>query len=131
MSTTIYAKSFSWNGTTYTSGVGGLVEITFSHEGTPVEDGTGTDEYPTFGQVANKRVRVSVTTRTWKLITALGATKANGTAIVNGKNGDETLTIANLLLFAVGPATQRHAEPGASTLQFFHESADGTTNPLS
>lgn len=130
-----YLQSFAWNSATLNAGSGGPIRFELMKTGDALEEWTADQVWPGFLAVVQQRLRIRVTLRDMalaKTIAALG-TKANGTAVLLPKIGGATLTInlANLVLIGVDPAEQRTDQAGGVTLSFGHESADGTTDPVS
>ncbi|MCZ7645302.1 MAG: hypothetical protein M5U26_08460 [Planctomycetota bacterium] len=127
--TTIYPQSVTWNSITYSAASHGLVRAEVQHGGQPVESLAGDDEYARQTFVVNKGVRVRLFIRNFAIDTSLGAATSNMVITVKHKSGTKTLTIANMILFDVRPS-QARAQESETILEFVHESADGTTNPL-
>ena len=125
--TTVYAKSFTWGGGTYSSSVGGTLRIEFQHEGTPFLDRTGDDEYSPFVCITDTRLIVRVRLRECKFVSALGI-KSDASCALIGKStalGGSPINInfAGLVFVGASPAEQGRAEGGSVTLVFEHESA--------
>ena len=127
---TIYPKSFTWNSVTYNGTTGGTLRFEYQHEGTPFLDRTADDEYSSFVVITDKRLIVRVRLREVKYVTALG-TKSDASIIITGKTNAATITFVGLVLVGASPGEQGRAEGGSVTLVFEHESADGTTVPIS
>jgi hypothetical protein len=130
VATTIYLQSATWNSITFNSTSGGPIRGEYSHAGEPYDDRTADNEYPTFLAVINKRLIVKLHVREVKQTAALG-TKSNLVMTLIGKSSSVTINAANMVLIAVEPAEQSRAEAGHATFVFQHESADGTTVPIS
>lgn len=127
---TIYAKSVAWNSITWDSTSGGPVRVEYSHSGDALEDRTGDSDYAPFLAVVNKKCKARVTLREIKQVAALGA-KSNLVITATGKANTVTITLANMILVAVESGEQHRAAAGSATLVFQHESADGSTVPVS
>lgn len=132
---TVAPKSVTFGGHTWTSADGGPIEFTFTYGGRELNDWTGDAEYPqTF--IVDSTCTASVTLRDIKQIIAPG-TRDSVVAIATGKMGadtaktDVTITLTDMLFVGAGPATQPRAAAGSVTLRFAHDSADGSTSPLS
>ena len=130
MGTSIYAQSFTWNALTFSSSDKGLLRIDYEHDGDPVESRTGSDEYPKEVFVVNKKVRVRVSCTEFKITYGLAAATSNGVATVKTKASTSVLTFAALVLIGVR-GNQPRGQESETTLEFAHESSDGTTVPLS
>ena len=127
---TIYAKSVAWNSVTWDSTGGGPIRVEYSHSGDPLEDRTGDSDYAPFLAVVNKKCRARVTLREIKQTAVLG-TKSNLVITATGKANTVTINLANMVLIAVESGEQQRATAGSATLVFQHESADGSTVPVS
>lgn len=126
---TYYPESVLWNGVTYSCTVDGILQVTYEHSGTPLEDRTGCDQYPTNVIVVDKSMRVTMRLRTVKQTTALG-TKSNLVATLKTPAGTSVLTFPGMVLVDVR-GQQGRAQVGDVEMVFVHESADGTTVPIS
>jgi predicted RNA-binding protein with TRAM domain len=128
---TIYCQSVVWNSVTYDKSSGGPLAVTYQHEGDPIEDRTGDNEYAVFVAAANKGMRVTARLRDVKQTLAIG-TKAQLVATLIGKSNDapRTLTFPGMVLMGVRGAQDR-ASPGDVEISLVHESTDGTTVPVS
>jgi hypothetical protein len=129
MPATFYLQSATWNSITFNSAGGGPIRGDYSHHGDPYEERTGASEYAPFLAVLNKRLKIRLRVRDVKQTTALG-TKSNLAMTLSGRAGAVTINAANMVLIAIEPAEQSRAESGSATLVFQHESADGTTVPI-
>lgn len=126
----LYLKTFVWNGVTYNNTTGGTLMLRWGHSASPVADRTGTDEYPTAVEMVNKGLLVFLLMRNVKHTIALG-TSSNGVATLERNTGTtQTITFPNLVLQDITPVQSR-AVYGESLWTFTHESADGTTVPIS
>ena len=127
---TIYAKTVVWNAVTWDSTSGGPIRVEYSHMGEPLEDRTGDNDYAPFLAVVNKKCTARVTLREIKQIAAPG-TKSSLVITATGKANTVTITLANMILVGVEPGEQGRAAAGSAVLLFQHESADGSTVPVS
>jgi len=130
VSNTFYLDAASWNSITFNSANGGPIRGEYSHSGEAREERTGGSEYAPFLAVLNKRLKIRLRVREVKQTAPLGA-KSNLVMTLSGKSGTVTITAANMVLIAIEPAEQHRAEAGSATFVFQHESADGTTVPIS
>lgn len=130
VATTIYAQTVTWNSNTWNSTSGGPIMAEYVHAGEPLEDRTGDALYPPFVAIVNGRCEVRIRLREIKDVTALG-TKSNLAITATGKSNTVTVTCAGMVLVGVDPGSQSRAEGGSRTMIFRHESADGTTVPVS
>ncbi len=131
MSSTVsyYIDSLAWNSVTYDCDTGGPLEVRIDHDGDELLDRSGCDNYPTFGEIVNRMVRVTFRIREVKFTTAL-ATKSDMTIVLKTKASTVTITIPDMMLSAVR-MTQAKSVQGDCELTFVHVSDDGTTNPIS
>ena len=125
--TTVYAQSFTWGGAVYNAGLGGPLRVEYQHEGTPMSDRTGDDEYSPFVCITDKRLIVRVRLRDMKFVSALGI-KSDASAVIIGKStalggSPATIAFAGLVFVGASPGEQGRAEGGSVTLVFEHESA--------
>ena len=128
MPATFYLNSATWNSITFNSANGGPIRGDYSHSGEPFEQRTGASDYAPFLAVLNKRLKIRLRVRDVKQTAALG-TKSNLTMTLSGRTG--TINAANMVLIGIEPGDQPRAESGSAILVFQHESADGTTVPIS
>lgn len=127
---TYYPESVLWNSVTYSCTEQGIIQVNYEHSGSPIEDRTGCDEYPTSVIVVDKGMRVTMRLRTVKQTTALGV-KSNLVATLKTKSGGTSvLTFPGMVLVDVR-GQQPRAGVGDVEMVFVHESADGTTVPIS
>ena len=119
-----------FNGVTYSGGVGGVIRFQAAHAGTPLQDWSGADEYPTSVNIVNKTLVVRVFLRNVKITTALGTKDPSMSAVLVIKAGNETITCVNMVLASV-EMDQGKSEYGTTVLTLVHESANGTTVPVS
>lgn len=126
ISGTLWAKSFG----EFDSGTGGPIRIGFTHAGTPVKDRVADQQYPTDVTVVDKDLEVEVEVRDISVAKAreIGASGAAKSAVLAGK-ANITVNFGTLKLYHVG-GSQNRATPGNVVLRYCHESADGSTNPL-
>lgn len=131
--TTVYASSVVWNSITWNgdpaAGAGGLIRVLIAHSSTDIQDRTGSQFYPEFVQMVNGALMVSVSLREVKQLSALG-TKSNMTINLAGKGGTPAIACVGMILRDFN-MSQGRGEPGEATGTFIHESADGTTEPIS
>lgn len=137
--TTIYPQKLvttgdiavTWaNGVGTSGGSGGLLTVMYTHAGQDIQDRTGSSEYPTFVGIVNKSLTMRVTLRELKQIYALGSKCTATTLTAISSAGTVTIAAPNMVLRDV-EMTQNRAEPAQAVLTFVHESADGTTVPVS
>jgi hypothetical protein len=94
------------------------------------ENRVGDNIYPTVVATPDKSCVATVTLREVKQALNLGGAGAQMVMTISGKGAvSETITLAGMVLVDVG-AVQRRGEFGAVVLRFAHESADGTTVPI-
>lgn len=129
LANTIYPTTVTWNGNTWNQATGGPMRAEWNHTGTPVLDRSGSNQYAPSVQVVDKRLIMRVRLRDGKLVTALG-TSGNLVMTLDGKS-TVTCTGATMVLVDVAFEQGRGAEGGGAVLTFEHESADGTTVPIS
>ena len=128
---TFYPTQVSWNGNTWIKTSGGPIQARYDHGGSAVGDRTGDAEYPMFKQVVNKDCQVVIRLREVKQALPIGTFTGSLAMQLTAKGGTLiTITFANMLLESVR-GMQGRATPGDVELVFSHESADGTTNPVS
>ena len=127
--TTIYPRTATWNSHTWNSSSGGPLRFEWDVSGDPFEDWTGDSDLPTFLGVVNQKARAKIRIREPKITDALG-TKSNIVLTLVGKNNTATINLVNMILFS-NTGEQDRAQGGMCTLSFAHESADGTTSPIS
>lgn len=132
VSVTFYPQSVTWAGGINASKTsGGPIQVRYDHGGSAVGDRTGDADYSMFKQVVNKDCQVVVRLREVKQTFAIGTTTGALSFVLTAKNGASvTITFANMLLESVR-GMQGRATPGDVELVFSHESADGSTNPVS
>lgn len=132
ISATINCQSVGWNSLTWDSTTdGGSLRVRYVHESTSVKDRTGSSVYPTGVFNVDGDMTVYVTIREVKpAATATIGTKSNIVATLSTSAGTETLTFPNMKLESIN-GDQDRAVLGESEYVFVHESADGTTVPLS
>ena len=128
-----YLSSFAFNSVTYNAGSGGPIRFELMKNGDPLEEWTGADEWPQFVAVVSKRLRVRALIRDIAAATLVLGVVANGSAVLLPKIGGtpKTIAMANLILIGVDPVEQTSRQAGGATLVFAHQSADGTTDPVS
>lgn len=126
---TYYVDSVVWNSVTYNCTNGGPLEVRIDHEGEPLEDRSGCDNYTTFLVVVNKMLQVILRIREVKYVGALG-TKSDMTITLKTKTGTVSIACPDMVLIKAG-MSQGRAQPGECELTWRHESDDGTSNPLS
>lgn len=120
----------TWNANTWDKDTGGTIGASIQSGGEPLEDWVAADEWPTFLAVVNKRLRVRLTMREPKWTEEPGnASAANMVITLKTKSGTVTITLATMILIEINP-DQGRASMGETVLVFGHESADGTTNPI-
>jgi len=130
MSSSFAVTSAEFNGTTYASGSGGVIRVQVSHVGDPLADWTGADEYPQQVNVVNKRLIVRLFLREVKIVTALGTKDTSSSFALVIKSDTVSVTCVNMVLVGVD-MDQGKSEYGTTVLTLMHESADGTTVPIS
>ena len=130
MPSTFYLQSATWNAITFNSASGGPIRGEYAHSGEPFEQRTGDNEYAPFLAVLNKRLKIRLRVRDVKQTLSLGA-KSNLAMTLSGRGSAVTVNAANMVLIGIEPADQPRAEAGSATLVFQHESADGSTVPIS
>ena len=114
----------------WTSASGGLVRVDINHGGREVQDRTGGQQYSAFTVVVDKYLSCRVYLRDLSQIYAMN-TKGPLVFTLLGKTGQlRYLTLIGMVLTSTEPGQPR-GEPGTIALAFSHESADGTTMPLS
>lgn len=132
--TTIYPQTVTWSTYTWDNGItntGGLLTCVITHASQDIQDRTGSSEYPTFVGMVNKSLTVRVTLRELKHTDGLGGVSGNLVLTAKSSNATTvTVTCATMRLRDV-EMTQNRAEPAQAVLTFVHESADGTTVPVS
>jgi len=130
VSRTFTAKTITWNSETWDKDATGPLSVTVAHSGTPVMSRTGADLYPHRISVQDRTVVVTVVVGEFKRTSALTG-KSNMVISLYYDEGAETITvtIANLRFYEVR-STQNRANPSEAALTFVHESADGTTVPI-
>jgi len=130
VSPTIYASQITWGGNTWSkSDTGGPLEVRYVHESTAIEDRTGDAEYSMATFIVDKVVRATVRLRDAIFSAALGAATSDLVITLTKASGTGTITLTNMKLMAVRPSQSR-AQLSENELEFVHESADGTTNPV-
>jgi hypothetical protein len=127
---TLYAYSVVFNGVTYTATAGGPHEFDFEYGGQVVNDWLE-KPIPIFLALVDREVKVRVRLREVKTLPVLEV-KSSLVVNISGKSGGvtATLTFANMVLVNIN-ANQGRATQGFCELHFQHESADGTTIPVS
>jgi hypothetical protein len=129
---TFKASQVTWDGNTWdTATNGGPIEVSYAHSGRIEENRVGDNVYPTVVATPDKSCVATVTLREVKQTLDLGDVGADMVMTVSGKGVvTQNITLAGMVLVDVG-AVQRRGEFGAVVLRFAHESADGTTVPIS
>jgi hypothetical protein len=128
---TVYPQQITWNSETWSkSGTGGPLSVRVMHSGRAVEDRTGDAEYPMYVAIVDKGVRVAVSLRDVKRVTALGTSGSMViTLLTKGGGSTSTVTVAACVLEGVAMSQDR-ATPGGQELTFVVESTDGSTIPI-
>jgi len=130
VTTTIYVKSIGWNSLTWDTSTGGPLAVRIMHPARAIADRTGDSLYPTFVAMVDGELRVSASLRQLKWTIALG-TKSDMILTVEGKGGaTSTITLPGLVYEGVSMSQDR-ATVGGAEHTWVHESADGTTLPVS
>ena len=127
VTTTIYCKTVG----SYSASAGGTIQLDFTHAGRFLEDRVADQVYPAFTAVVDKFLEVTVHLRDLSVAKALelGAAAADLACTLAGK-ADVTITFAKMKLHRVAGGQER-AAAGTVRLVYRHESADGTSNPVS
>ena len=127
---TLFTYEVTFNGVTYTVSSGGPHEFDFEYGGQVVNDWLE-KPLPIFLALVDRECKVRVRLREVKILPVL-ETKASLVVKISGKSGGvtATLTFANMVLVNI-TANQGRATQGFCELHFQHESADGTTVPVS
>lgn len=126
---TIYASSVAWNSSTWNASGGGPIAVTYDHSSRSEEARSGDDEYARTVFSVDKNLRATVRLQDVDVIPDIG-TKSNLTATLSTKSGTKTLTMVGMV-FEGAAASQDRATIGDVELRFIHESADGSTVPIS
>ena len=122
-------QQITFNSVTYDSTSGGPLMVTIRHSGDPLEGRSGADEYAAFLAVVDKIAEVQFSVADVKFITALG-TSGTFTCTLKLKSTTVVITLATMVLVNV-EMSQRRASLGEMTATLRHESANGTTVPVS
>ena len=124
----VYPQSVVWNALTWDKTNGGPKRIDWDRGGREIEEGTGDAQWNTFGIVVEPRLRVRVHLTDLKIIIPIN-TKSNMVANVLGKGSAQPINWANMVYKGLA-SEQPYANLGLTTHEFIHESADGTTDPM-
>lgn len=127
---TFKCSSVSWNSNNWSSTDGGPIEVSYTHTGNVIENRVGDNEWATVIGTPNKSCVATVTLREVKQTLDLDGVAADLVMVVAGRVGvSSTITLKSMVLVDVS-SSQRRGEFGAVILRFNHESADGTTVPV-
>lgn len=128
--TTIYLKSTAWNALTWDSSGGGPLAMRATAPARAIEDRTGDSLWATFVAMVDPSLRLSVSTRQVKWTIAHG-TKSDMVCTLASKGGTTiAITFKNMVYEGISMSQDR-ASVGGAEHTFVHESADGTTYPVS
>lgn len=119
-----------FNTVTYNNATGGILDVTYDINGTDLIDGTGADVYAQAVEVADLVCAVQIRMRETKWTLAPSTTSNLVITVKLKGGGTDTLTFANMVYMGIS-GSQPRSEWGDATLRFVHESADGSTYPLS
>src|SRR5260370_40644949 len=126
---TFYVKSAVFNGTTYDSTNGGPVRVDLSIGGKPLTEWAGDAFWPVLAVSHSGRAQARVFLKDVKRTEAPN-TKSSLVLTLTGKAANTTLTLANMVYIGTEQLNQTRAGAGECAMVFEHESADGTTFPL-
>ena len=126
---TIYPKSITFNSVAYSNTSGGPIQLTYSKDGSVLETRTGVDVYPQSVAVTDLSYRVTARLQTFGLDLVEGTTASLVGVATTAGGVDKTYTWTTMVLTKIS-GTQDRAQEGYSEYTFVHESADGTTDPL-
>jgi hypothetical protein len=126
---TIYPVSVTFNGVTYDKSTHGLIRLRYQHGGEELADRVAEEFYPTLIAATNGYCRVQITVREVKQTPTVGTNGAL-VATISTPGASTTLTFATMTYLGV-ESEQGRATPGEATLSFAHQSANGSTAPLS
>jgi len=129
---TIYPKSVLFNADTYDSSTGGPIMAQMRYSGSALPDWTGDSALNQFLGVVNQVCTVGITIRDVKMgLLLVPGTKSSLVLQISGKGAAISITFLNMVFLGCEPAQQGRAQAGSSVLLFQHESADGSTAPVS
>ena len=126
---TYAVQSVAFDGQTYTSAAGGPIGMQYRYGGQPLPDYTGDSALPMALDVIDQVCEVRARLRDVKQALTIG-TKGSLVVILKYKSSTVTLTFANMVLVDIN-GSQSRSQRGEVELAWAHESADGTTAPLS
>ena len=127
----IAISQVTWNGLTWNNSTGGTIRAAYRSGGEPLKDWVAADEWNTFLAIVNKQLQVRLTMREVKWTVEPGNdAAANMVVTVKDKTSTFNITFATMQLADID-GDQGRAQMGEVVLTFEHESADGTTNPIS
>lgn len=126
--TGISVKQFTFNGGTYDQSSGGPVEASFSDMPSEVADLTGADQLSQQVFLVDEVDTVRISMRQAPVIAK--GTKSALVITTKTKGSDRTITHANML-YVGRTFTQGKDQLTVDVLNFRHESADGSTAPVS
>jgi hypothetical protein len=123
--------SIVWNSHTWNYLNGGPIDFNYTHNGRMIEALVGDNEWATTIDFPDKGLSASVTLREVKQTIDMDGTASDMVATIVGRVGvSSIITLKSMVLVDVS-ASNRRGESGAVQLQFRHQSADGTTVPVS
>jgi hypothetical protein len=130
VSSTWAVTSVLFNSITYTAtDTGGPIGCSYRHGGQALQDWTGDSVLPTAVDIVDQACEVRVRMRDVKQALVLG-TKATLTLTIAKKGGTVALSFVNMVLVEIA-GSQNRSQRGEVELVFAHESANGTTAPMS
>ena len=126
---TIYLQSATFGGATWSATEDGTLELQVSHRGNAIQDRTGVDEYATSVVIVDKECVAVLKLRECVRTEALGGTAGALVCVLKTPTGTSNITIATVKISDIN-MRQGRAEFGDCDITFVHESANGTTVPV-
>jgi hypothetical protein len=127
---TFKITSIVWKGITWNAANGGPIDVSYSHNGRIIESRVGDNEWATTIGSPDKGCDASVTLREVKQTIDIDGTASDMVITIAGRVGVGSITTLKSMVLVDVSASNRRGEKGAVVLQFRHQSADGTTVPI-
>lgn len=119
-----------WNGNTWNSTNGGPIEVSYEHSGNVIESRVGDNDWATVVGTPNKSLVAMIILREVGQALDIDGVASNLVLTIAGRVGvSSIITLASMVLVDVSPS-QRRGEFGAVVLRMHHQSANGTTVPI-
>jgi len=129
VNSTFYLQSAKFNGITWSNTEDGTLELQVSHRGNAIQDRTGIDEYATSVVIVDKECVAVLKLREVLRIEGLGAITGSLECVLKTPGSTKNLTLTTMKISDIN-IRQGRAEAGDADITFVHESADGSTVPV-